>query len=317
MTAGTGVPLAHGDVSARVLPEAGGVLLDLLVEERPVLVSTPWASAVPPRVGPAITETEWVGNWRGGWQLCFPTAGQTNPAATVPESFHGAASQAPWREVSRSVDGVVLGWTDARGLSVERSWRLIDDGVRSSTRVRNADPRARTLVIAEHLVFGGDVLSEPLELDVPAGTRLRPLDYAGLTVGEPSPWPGRHTDRWTTVDRTTPARVTGLLALEPRRIGAHGAHVVVSVEWEGSALPHALLWEELAASHESPWDGRVVALGIEPTSTPHGAGTALDDALIRLPPGGVLEWSVALHVHWASPPRSSTPRPLARSTEEP
>ncbi len=311
------VPLARGNVTARVLPEEGGVLLDLLVHGRPVLVTTPWAPTVPPATGPASTEEEWVGQWRGGWQLCFPTAGQPNPAAAAPESFHGEASQARWLELSRSTDSIALRWADQKGLSVERVWRLTEDGATVSTRVHNAGRQARVLVIAEHLVLGGDVVGDRLDLDVPVGTLLRPLDYAGLTIGEPHPWPGDPADRWATIDRTTPARVTGLAGIEPQRISARGAHVHVIVEWEGFALPHALLWEELRASVEPPWNGQVVALGIEPTSTPHGAGTALDDSLIRLPPGGSLDWVVALHVRWASPAPTSATHAIPSETERP
>ncbi len=313
MTAQPAVRLERGGISARVLPDEGGVLLDLLVHGRPVLASTPWASGVQPAPRPARSEAEWVGQWRGGWQLCFPTAGQPNPAAAVPEGFHGAASQAPWLEVARSADTVALGWADRDGLSAERVWRLTDDGAAVATRVHNAGPEVRVLVIAEHLIIGGDVLAGQLALEVPDGSLLRPLDYAGLPEGALLPWPGDPADRWSVVDAATPARVTGLAAVRPQRVGARGEHVEVLVEWQGSALPHALLWEELGVSTEQPWNGQVVALGIEPTSTPHGAGTALDDGLVRLPPGGTLEWGVALSVHWASRPPSDHPL----STEAP
>ncbi len=300
MTAQPAVHLERGGISARVLPDEGGVLLDLLVHGRPVLATTPWAATVEPAARPAGDEPTWVGRWRGGWQLCFPTAGQPNPAAAVPEGFHGAASQAPWLEVARAADSVALGWADRDGLSAERVWRLTDDGAAVATRVHNAGPEVRVLVIAEHLIIGGDVLAGPLALEVPDGTLLRPLDYAGLPEGALRAWPGDPTDRWTSVDAATPARVTGLAAVQPQRTGARGAHVAVTVEWQGAALPHALLWEELGVSTEPPWNGQVVALGIEPTSTPHGAGTALDAELVRLPPGGSVEWGAALGVRWAS-----------------
>lgn len=313
MTAQPAVRLERGGISARVLPDEGGVLLDLLVHGRPVLAATPWASGVQPNPRPARSESEWVERWRGGWQLCFPTAGQPNPAAAVPEGFHGAASQSPWLEVARTADTVALGWADRDGLSAERVWRLTDDGAAVATRVHNAGPETRVLVIAEHLILGGDVLAGPLSLEVPPTALLRPLDYAGLPEGALRAWPGDPADRWHVVDAATPARVTGLAAVQPKRIGARGEHVSVSVDWQGSALPHALLWQELGVSTEHPWNGQVHALGIEPTSTPHGAGTALDDGLVRLPPGGTLEWGVALSVHWAS--RTPSDHPL--STEAP
>jgi len=324
MTAQAAVRLERGGISASVLADEGGVLLDLHVHGRPVLAATPWAGSVASLVAgsaqhaesaPAESEAAWVARWRGGWQLCFPTAGQPNPAAAIPEGFHGAASQAPWLEVARTPDTVGLGWADGHGLSAERVWRLTDDGAAVATRVRNSGSETRVLVIAEHLILGGDVLAEPLEFDVPPGTVLRPLDYAGLPEGEPRAWPGEREDRWGVVDRGTPARVTGLTDVQPQRIGVRGSHVEAVIEWQGSALPHALLWEELGVSTEHPWNGQVVALGIEPTSTPHGAGTALDSSLVRLAPGGELEWSVSLGVRWA--PSASTASPVTPSPSTP
>ncbi len=300
MTAQPAVRLERGGISAVVLPDEGGVLVDLFVHGRPVLAATPWAGSVLPAARPADSEQTWVERWRGGWQLCFPTAGQPNPAAAVVEGFHGAASQAPWLEVSRTADTVALGWADHDRLSAERLWRVTDDGAAVATRVHNAGDATRVLVIAEHLILGGDVLAAPLALDVPPTALLRPLDYAGLPEGSPIAWPGDPAKQWSSVDRGTPARVTGLMGVQPQRIGARGEHVEVLVEWQGSALPHALLWEELGVSTEQPWNGQVVALGIEPTSTPHGAGTALNSSLVRLPPGGTLEWGVSLSVLWAS-----------------
>jgi hypothetical protein len=300
MTAQPAVRLERGDISAVVLPDEGGVLVDLLVHGRPVLTTTPWASSVLPSSRPARTEEAWVERWRGGWQLCFPSAGQPNPAGQSPEGFHGVASQSPWLQAARTADTIALGWADGDRLSAERLWRLTDHGASVATRVHNAGDETRVLVIAEHLILGGDALTAPLILDVAPTALLRPLDYAGLPEGSPVVWPGNPGDQWTTVDRSTPARVTGLMGVRPQRIGARGEHVEVLVEWQGEALPHALLWQELGVSTEQPWNGQVVALGIEPTSTPHGAGTALDSSLVRLPPGGTLEWGVSLDVRWTS-----------------
>jgi len=300
MTAPAAVHLERGGISAKVLPNEGGVLLDLLVDGRPVLAATPWGGSVVPAPMPAESEQQWVERWRGGWQLCFPTAGQPNPDAAIAEGFHGVASQAPWVERGCTADTVSLEWADRAGLRAERDWRLTDDGIAVTARVRNAGNETRVLVIAEHLILGGDVLGGPLELTVPPGTLLRPLDYAGLPDGDPLPWPGDPAERWTSIDERTPARVTGLATVRPQRIAVRGPHVEAVVEWRGSALPHALLWEELGVSIEHPWNGHVVALGIEPTSTPHGAGTALDLSLVRLAPGGTLEWDVSLSVRWAS-----------------
>lgn len=301
MTGQPRVRLERDGVSAVVLPDEGAALVELLVSGRPVLAETPWAPAVSPSAHPALTEEEWVSRWRGGWQLCFPSSGQRDPAAVPLDGFHGSASQAPWRTTGRETDAVALVWIDSEGLTAERHWRLTDAGAIVTTRVRNDGVEPRALAPAEHVILGGDVLAGDLTLDVPAGTLMRPLDYAGLPDGAPEAWPGDPDDRWTAVDRSTRARVTGLVEVTPQRVRARGAHVDVTVEWTGSAIPHALLWEELGASSEPPWNGEVFALGIEPTSTPHGAGTALDVDLVHLPPGETREWSVALSVRWTSP----------------
>ncbi len=72
-----------------------------------------------------------------------------------------------------------------------------------------------------------------------------------------------------------------------------GDHIEVEVAWTG--LAHALLWAELGVSIEAPWSGAVRALGVEPTSRPHGAGTALGDADL-LAPGVSWEWESRLEV---------------------
>lgn len=306
MTARRAARLHRDGISATVFPDEGGVLVDLVVDGRSVLAATPWAPRIMPSPGPAHEEATWVARWRGGWQLCFPTAGHPNPSADPVESFHGDASQAPWREESRTADTMTLAWDDRELLSAERTWRLSADGAVVATRVRNAGGATRVVIIAEHLILGGDVLDAPLELDVPAGTELRPLDYSGGPAGPPAPWPGDSAGRWASIDRATPPRVTGLAGVRPQRIGARGPHVDVVVEWRGAALPHALLWTELGASTEHPWNGQVLALGIEPTSTPHGAGTTLDLDLVRLPPGGSLEWEVRLRVRWTHGSETAT-----------
>ena len=281
-----------------MLPDEGGVLVDLLVHGQPVLASTPWAHEVAPSNRPAATEDEWVARWRGGWQLCFPTAGQVNPNARPLEGFHGVASQTPWLTVSQSSESVALGWSDRNGLWAERAWRVTEHGVVVATRAGNDGDETRVLAIAEHLILGGDVLAEPLTLEVEPSVMLRPLDYAGLPDGDLMPWPGAPDDRWLTVDAATPARVAALQHVKPQLVTATGPHVRATVSWQGDALPHALLWQELGASTDHPWNGEVVAFGIEPTSTPHGGGTALDDGLVRLPPGGELTWNVKLTVAW-------------------
>jgi hypothetical protein len=307
----THIELASATARAVVLPLEGAVADELTVDGRSVLARTPWADDVSPGATPADDEAAWVRRWRGGWQLCFPTAGQPEPGADPPQSFHGVASQAEWSVVGSSDDGVELEWSDAHGLVARRSWRLAPDGLSVATLARNEGTSPREVIVAEHLVFGQDVLGpvvsgSGLRIAVPAGTRLAPLDYDGMPAGRPVRWPGSPADRWEHVDDSTPPRVAAVVAPLPREIVVEGPELTAVVTWRG--LDHALVGEELAQSPGDPWNSSVVALGIEPTTTPHGAGTARGDAL-TLAPGEAIDWSVSLRVAL-----TGTPTPTQEDT---
>lgn len=297
-------------VHARIRPSEGGVVDRLLVDGRSVLARTPWAETVVADPAPAPTEADWVARWRGGWQLCFPSTGQPEPGAETPQGFHGVASQAPWSVTHAGPDRVALRWSDALGLVAGRTWQLTEAGLEVATSAWNGGAAARRIAVAEHLVLGDDLLAPlfadaetRLTLGVPAGTSLAPLDMDGRPAGAPIAWPGAADDRWDTLDARTAPRVTALLgpADEPadgREMTVSGPGVRATVTWSG--LPHLLLWEEMARSHEAPWNGEVIALGIEPTSTPHGAGTGEANGLVTLEPGARLGWRTSLHVRWVA-----------------
>ena len=300
--------LSRGGVQARVRIGEGGVVDELLVDGRQALARTPWADAVVADPRPALSEAAWVARWRGGWQLCFPSTGQPDDGATTPQGFHGVASQAPWALVEAATDRASLCWEDALGLRAERTWQLTDDGISAVTSAVNGGPHPRRIAVAEHLILGGDVLAPlstgaTLALEVEAAAMLAPLDLAGRPAGALTRWPGSPDARWATIERSTPARVTAIVGSDEdagrrHRVTARGPHVDATVSWWG--LPHALLWEELGASPEPPWNGTVSALGIEPTSTPHGAGTGLADGIVTLAPGARMDWRTELAVRWAA-----------------
>ncbi len=306
MPSAPAVVLSRGRVHASIRPREGGVLDALFVDGRPTLARTPWADAVVEGPDAAASEEEWVARWRGGWQLCFPSSGQPDGDAATPQAFHGVASQAPWAVAETGGDMVSLCWDDGRGLRAERTWQLTDDGIGSATTAINDDTVPRRIAVAEHLILGGDVLAPSLSgtqltLDVPMGARLAPLDLAGRPAGTIVDWPGAPGERWGTVDGSTPARVAAIVGRDraaqgSQRVTVHGPHVRATVSWWG--LSHALLWEELGASPDAPWNGSVIALGIEPTTTPHGAGTGAGHGIVTLEPGARMAWRADLAVHW-------------------
>lgn len=289
------IVLRSGEARAVVRPAEGLGAAELHIGGASVLARTPWADQVSAEAEPAGDEEAWVARWRGGWQLCFPSAGQPDPAAAPPEGFHGRASQTPWsvRRVERSrVEGE---WQDGAGLVARRRWTVHPDGLEAETLARNDGTASRRLALAEHLILGADILapivSEAGTLVLQADGVLAELDYAGMPTGRRSPWPG---DDWDRLHSLTPARVAALEGSTRRVVHVIGPALTAVVSWDG--LDHALLWEEVGRTAEPPWNGVVHALGVEPTSTPHGAGTGLPDGAITLAPGGELSWRVGLRV---------------------
>lgn len=296
----TVVRLHSGTTLVELLPDEGAVAASLVVDGMSVLARTPWADGVVAADEPAADEAAWVRGWRGGWQLCFPTTGVADASAVPEQGFHGVASQARWTVESVETDAASLRWHDQHGLRAERHWRVTPRGLRVETTALNTGATPRRIAVAEHLVLGGDLLAgvvagvDALRLDSPGGGVLTELDYSGTPTGVVGAWPGLADERWETVDAATPARVGALVDPPDRALILAGARTVATVRWGG--LAHALVWEELAQSAEEPWSNGVVAVGLEPTTTPHGAGTAHGTGLIQLAAGERLSWWTELVV---------------------
>jgi hypothetical protein len=88
-----------------------------------------------------------------------------------------------------------------------------------------------------------------------------------------------------------PAKVFALAHPQEKTISIEVGEWVARVEWEG--LDHALIWQEFGTSTESPWNGEVFALGIEPTNVPHGLGANDSDGPF-LSPGQTITWKTSL-----------------------
>ena len=274
----TRISLDRDELSAEILPQEGAVMSQLSVNGTSILAKTPWSDEVTARAYPAEDEPTWVSRWRGGWQLCAPSTGQPVPSDGHP-AFHGAASQANWTVEQVSRNEATLDWTDdLLGLAIRRTWSLLSAGrVKVSTKLKNLSPDSRLFGIAEHLILGGDLLKPLIEqgvrakLDYSSEATLHELDYAGAPTGrvlqgtEIGP-------QFKALDRTQEARVFALSGLQPQRISLSVSPWQLHIDWEG--LPHALIWQEFATSLDHPWNGEVLALGIEPTTTPHGVGAA-------------------------------------------
>lgn len=285
--------IACGTSSATILAEEGGVLSSFSWRGCEVLARTPWADGIAPGPRSHRDEASWVRGWRGGWQLCAPSAGQPGGGSPF---FHGEASQSRWEVDAAEPSAVHLAWTASdRTISIRRTWRFLDDAtIEAATTLRNDSASERPVIVAEHLILGQDLLAPLLDgrsahLHLPPRAEPVHLDYDGRPSAALASADWRAD--WGLVDRGAGGRVVGLRSPTPGEISLRGLSARASVSWVG--LPHVLLWQELATTVESPWESGVLAFGIEPTTTPHGAGLEGGGAH-PLAPGETLEWTTRL-----------------------
>jgi hypothetical protein len=284
------------ELSAIIIPDEGALLSKLIWRERSVLACTPWSDSVVPQDLLATDENSWVKQWRGGWQLCAPTTGL--PALNTAETaFHGAASQSKWILENQKSNEAKFSWQSSTGkIFISRRW-VIGPGASISVFniLHNRASENSEVFLAEHLILGGDLLGElktgeSVVLIVPESSQLGLLDYAGYPSDIKLPWAEAKED-WGILNSDTPARVSALIDPNPMQVIVQGKDWKANISWQG--LRHALLWQEILQSQESPWDGAVLAFGIEPTSTPHGFGSTLGGG-ITLNPDEKIEWGVTL-----------------------
>lgn len=293
------VAFGLGNVLAEVITEEGGVLSKLNVGGLSRLAQTPWSQNVSPSLSPAPDEQTWVNNWRGGWQLCAPNSGIPQEGSRDP-AFHGAASQANWEIEEQTDTGLKLSWKDPAGeIELIREWALGADGdISAETSATNHSDEDRSVGFAEHLILGTDFL-EPVKNGSVARLRLCPsskimeLDYTGAPLGKP-PVPIDASTQFTQLSREQSARVFAVCNPKKKTISVEVGAKVAVVTWQG--LDHALIWQEFGTSKETPWNGEVFALGIEPTNVPHGLG-ASDTSGPFLLAGQTMSWKTSLRFH--------------------
>jgi galactose mutarotase-like enzyme len=292
----TSVTLAVADSQFEIIPQEGAVLAQIQSRQNKFLAETPWAHTVSPSIKPAADEPSWVKNWRGGWQLCAPNTGSFADG-TPDAAFHGAASQANWRITEQTSNSLSLNWTDEAGaIELTRRWSFSENGiVTAETSATNHSSELRAVGFAEHLILGSDFLQpvqhgSAVNLNFCPAATIVDLDYSGA----PTKSAGQGltaASHFTRLTAQQPAKVFALAHPESKVISIEVGDLVARVEWQG--LEHALVWQEFGTSKESPWNGQVFALGIEPTNVAHGLGANEEDGPF-LSPGETISWRTSL-----------------------
>lgn len=287
------IVLQSGQLRATLLPAEGAVCAELLFSNLSLLAKTPWAQSVTP-AGIAADEKKWVESWRGGWQLCAPNVAAADSTPEGP-AFHGAASQAPWEIISRTESSVVAHWQSQSGIEISRRFQVDSGHLDVSSELTNHGKR-QPIGIAEHLILGSDFLksvlgNQPILLEYQAANIIE-LDYTAKPTGREFVKADTATD-YTVLTSRQEARVFSASQFSKRLLVAIAGDLEITISWEG--LDYLLIWQEFQHSAEAPWNNQVLALGIEPTNIPHGAGSVTDSDP-KINQGEKLTWRVRLSV---------------------
>lgn len=297
------VHLASRSVAVRIDPRHGGEVLDLidLRSGRQLLARPPFASDEP--LSGELDETTWTRCYRGGWQVLVPNAGNSCAVDGVAHGFHGRASTDHWDLIEQAPEAATLAWS-GHGIRVERRFALRDDTV--TVRSTVLAERAASLVWAEHVGLGIELLDPTLEISLPGGQAYEVDERTGPAE------PPANAGQWPEVrlldgtleraDRaalTTPrSRLSIVANVLEGRIAVHNRDHGQGIEitWDTSWLPHLWLWHDVRTSGGA-WRGLAEMLVVEPASVSHtlglGAASRLGQAH-RLEAGQRRSFEIAL-----------------------
>jgi galactose mutarotase-like enzyme len=265
-----------GAIRAVLDPDHGGEILSLGTPGGPnVLFEAPWK--------PQASPGDWLGRYRGGWQVMFPNAGGASEVDGMVHPLHGEASVEPAEVRARTNGSVMLCWDVPLGLRLERTISL--DAERPVVRVEDVvtNPSGRSLryALGQHPAFaarpGMRLDLPPGRLEVEAGFEWPEIDLRPGTSGE---WPHapRKDGSTARVDVVADPVVERILYLPDRPAGwgalrdpATGTGVALA--WDAAAFPHVWMWEAMHPTRP-PFLGHERLVTIEPVSCWPSGGLA-------------------------------------------
>jgi hypothetical protein len=219
----------------------------------------------------------WLSSGYMGHLLCFPAYGPPSSPEEVAAGLgnHGEAPIVEWRKISGGVDGDVVTFRYGAELTktryrVERTLTMhrMRPWVRVEEIVENLLPFDRPIQWMQHATFGPPFV-EPgkslLRISAVRGHRNGEL-AAGESASERVMPPATPGGSYTAL-LMDPARDYQFFAL------SHPNYpVTIGYLFPTSEHPWAADWQENQRARQKPWDGKVIARGIEFGTSPYAEG---------------------------------------------
>lgn len=297
--------LTSPDLKVCIDPGRGADILSLVQRRSGVeaLFSTPWrarADAIRTGQSPSTFDpvAGWLEQYRGGWQTLCPNAGDPRRVNGAPVAFHGEASVIPWTVDHTTPDSanlhVELFTVPVR---IDRIVRLQGSRLLQTDTLTNLSGTALEFDYSNHPALGGRFLEGECRIDT--GARRFTSDPARATVlppGSEHQWPQALTLSGDSLDLSEvpgPGEAREVFGWLHDFEGYWAAvtnldlGLVVRLEWDGTHLPYAWLWQELNATNAFPWYERARVMAIEPASTPTSGPTRR--SALQLAPRATIE----------------------------
>lgn len=273
----TELTLATDQAVLVILPDHGGDLHSLTHRGTgvDVLYKPHWTPSGTPALGKG--RAEWLADYRGGWQVLLPNAGDQCERHGRLWGFHGEASTVPWQvEAADPAHATMSINLNTAPLRVRRLLRLTSSTLRVDETITNLTDDTVEVMYVHHLAFGAPLVASGALLDTGARTVIADPEASDVAVpGTTSSWPrlsnGVNLREVPTGPRALMAYLTDFT--EPYYAITNPAlRLGVAVRWTPEPLPHAWLWQEIRCTRDEPWAGRACAMAVEPASTFPGHG---------------------------------------------
>jgi hypothetical protein len=282
--------LADDQLRVAILPDRGAdihAVCDLRTGVD-VLWKTPWGLRVRADDGsPPGSPEAWLRSYAGGWQVLFPSGGDTSSHRGVAHPYHGEACSRAWSATTaRAADGgdrveLRVRLTDSP-LLLERVVSLVPGRgqVVVEERVTNDGDRPVDYMWVHHPAFGAPLVAPGARIHTSATTILADAALDGpanlLEPGSSHDWPvvetrdGRRLDLSAVPSASQRRSLLGYLSgfaegavsIENDALG-----LACTLSWQLDVFPYAWLWQELGGTTGPPWFGDAYAMAVEPATS--------------------------------------------------
>lgn len=291
-------------------PSHGADILSLVDRKTGVdiLFQSPWhsrASAICAGQRPASVDPigVWLEQYRGGWQTLCPNAGIARAIHGAEIGFHGEASVVPWTIAEVHAAAIDL---DVELFSVpvmiKRTVTLDKATVTLRDTLSNRSNIALEFDYVSHPALGGPFLEGACRIDTGATRFTSDSESASwIDARREQEWPWVIDSSGKQVDLRDLPRSGEVRSLFGwlHDFSKHWASVEnkdlglkARIEWDGSYLPYAWMWQEFNATDRFPWYRRARVIAIEPASTQTSG--KFRHSVLQLSPNGRADVAMSL-----------------------